>query len=94
MMMINDLDAASAAALLATRNDKGYETLDQFWQQDVLAGLEVVKDAKEVLQLNSDYFYLQASAQIGRGYAGVTALLTQNGERPAEISWRRFGRLK
>ena len=94
MMLIKNLDAATATAVLATRKDKGYASMDEFWQQDVLAGLEIVKDAKPVLQLNSGYFYLQASSKIGRGYAGLTALLTQNGEGPTDISWRRFGRIE
>lgn len=92
MMFIEGLTANAATALLTARDVDGYDDMTQFWQQHELTGLSIIAGAKPLMQLNSDYFYLQAKANIDRSYAGLTTLFKQRGV-DIEVLWQQFGRI-
>jgi len=93
MMLIEGLAIDTASALLAARDKDGYDNMAQFWQQHELTGLDVIVGAQSIMQLNSDYFYLQAKANIDRGYVGLTTLFKQRGI-DVEVLWRQYGRIE
>ncbi|NOQ93422.1 MAG: type II secretion system minor pseudopilin GspK [Methylophaga sp.] len=93
-MLIKDLSVQSAATLLAERAQSGYDDLASFWQLSALAGIEIEGKVKSVIQLNSDYYQLQAKARIGRGHEGLTTLFKQVDKEKVNIIWRRFGTLE
>jgi general secretion pathway protein K len=91
IMLVKGLSIDGAKAILGERARIGYENVEAFWQQSQLAGLEVTDGAKAILQLDSDYFELQANAKIGRGHAYLTTLLKQQGNDTVQIVSRQFG---
>jgi len=93
MMLIEGLDIEEASALLTARQIGGYDNMAQFWQQHELTGLHAIVGAESIMQLNSDYFYLQAKANIDRSYAGLTTLFKQSGI-DVEVLWRQYGRIE
>ena len=93
-MLIKDLSVKSAATLLAERAQAGYDDLASFWQSSTLAGIEIEGKAKSVVQLDSDYYQLQAQARIGRGHESVTTLFKQVDKEKVHIIWRRFGTIE
>lgn len=93
-MLIKDLSVQGAATLLAERAQSGYDNLASFWQSSALAGIEIEGKAKSVVQLDSDYYQLQAKARIGRGHEGLTTLFKQVDKERIQIIWRRFGTIE
>lgn len=93
-MLIQDFSIATAANVLAEREQSGYDNVDTFWQLDAFAGLEIESGIRSVVGLDSDYFMLQAQARIGRGRAGVTTLFKQVNKDKLQIIWRRFGMIE
>ena len=93
-MLIKDLPVQGAATLLAERAQSGYDDLASFWQSSTLAGIEIEGKAKSVIQLDSDYYQLQAKARIGRGHEGLTTLFKQVDKEKVNIIWRRFGTIE
>lgn len=91
IMLVKGLSIDGAKAILGERARTGYDNIQEFWQQSQLAGLEVTSGAKAILQLDSDYFELQANAKIGRGHANLTTLLKQQGNNTVQIVSRQFG---
>jgi len=93
-MLIDKLSIDKATIILAERAQSGYHDMASFWQLDALAGIDVDSKIKSVLQLESDYYMLQAKARIGRGHDGLTSLFKQVGKKKVQIIWRRFGQLE
>jgi len=93
-MLIKDLAIHDAARLLAERAQSGYDDLSSFWQSGTLAEIEVAEEVKSVIQLNSDYYQLRATARIGRGHEGLTTLFKQVDKEKVKIIWRRFGTIE
>jgi len=93
-MLIKDLAIHDAARLLAERVQSGYDDLASFWQSSTLAEIEVTEEVKSVIQLDSDYYQLQAKARIGRGHEGLTTLFKQVDKEKVQIIWRHFGTIE
>lgn len=93
MMFIDGLAVDAASALLVARDNDGYDNMAQFWQQHELTGLDLIAGSESIMQLNSDYFYLQAKANIDRSYVGLTTLFKQRGI-VVEVLWRQYGRIE
>jgi len=93
-MLIDSLTVTAAAAVLAERGQSGYDDLASFWQLDALAGIEIDGQVKSVLQLDSDYYMLQATARVGRGHEALRTLFKQVDKEKIHIIERRFGTIQ
>jgi len=72
MALVKELSETDARALIAARDEKPFESVQDFMVHDALAGLQV--DAKK-LSVSSAYFLFTAQVQIDRARAQLNSVL-------------------
>lgn len=73
--LADDLSVQELEALIEKREENPYETLDDFLAEKVFAGKEIPKQG---LSVHSDYFVLNAQADIGHVTRNMTSLLRRD----------------
>jgi len=89
-MFIADLSLEDAQKIIDERETDGYKTQLDFLNLEQLKGMNINNAVKSILQLDSDYFMLNAKAEIGKSRAYLTSLLQQQGSKEVNILWRHF----
>ena len=74
MALANGIADSDAEQLMDARGDKGYTTLGDFLQQQVLAGRGVKQDG---LNVATDYFLLDAATQFGYGQTHLFSIMAR-----------------
>ena len=75
MALANGITDSDAEQLMDARGDKGYTTLGEFLQQQVLAGRGVKQDG---LSVATDYFLLDAATQFGYGQSHLFSIMARS----------------
>jgi general secretion pathway protein K len=75
MALANGITDSDAEQLMDARGDKGYTTLGDFLQQQVLAGRGIKQDG---LSVASDYFLLDAATQFGDGQTHLFSIMARS----------------
>ena len=90
-MWLPELPLTEATAILTARAPEGYETIEAFWTETAIPIESRAIGGDSVLQLDSDYFKLSATAQIGRGQVRLSSLFKQQENGSPSLVWRQFG---
>ncbi len=72
MGLAENIAQSDAEALVESRGEEGFATLDEFLRHESLAGRKVARDG---LTVSSEYFVVRAEAHIGRMRARLSSLL-------------------
>lgn len=75
--LADNLDMETAEMLVNSRPEEGYNKVDEFLEQDLLAGTGLQGD---FLTVNSNYFMVHSEATVGQGQISLYSLLRKRGE--------------
>ena len=85
MSLTDDMSKADIEGLIKKREDNAYESVEAFLAEEVFAGKNV---SDEGLSVNSDYFLLQAEADIGHLQQTLTSIFVRDDEGRIEVLLR------
>lgn len=85
------LDREQARTLIEQRPEDGYETLEKFWQQPQLQGLNISPEMKKSLSLKRYYFELETQVSLSESQFGMSSWLYINSENKTRVLARRYG---
>ncbi len=77
LSLTDDLSQAGIEGLLKKREDKAYQSVEDFLAEEIFAGKNI---PLESLSVNSDYFLLKAQADIGHVHQTLTSIFLRNEE--------------
>jgi len=85
MSLADDMSKADIDGLIEKREDTAYESVEAFLAEEVFAGKNV---SDEGLSVNSDYFLLQAEADIGHLQQTLTSIFVRDDEGRIQVLLR------
>ena len=77
LSLADDLSKSEIESLVKKREDKAYKSVEDFLAEDIFAGKNI---PLEGLSVNSDYFLLQAQADIGHVQQILTSIFVRDNE--------------
>lgn len=77
LSLADDLSNSEIAGLLKKREDKAYKSVEDFLAEEIFAGKNI---PLEGLSVNSDYFLMQARADIGHVQQTLTSIFVRDNE--------------
>jgi general secretion pathway protein K len=77
MSLADDLSKSEIESLLKKREDKAYNNVEDFLAEEMFAGKNI---PLEGLSVNSDYFLMQAQADIGHVQQTLTSVFVRDDE--------------
>ena len=88
--LIAGLSEDEAQALIASRPEKGFENLEQFFASSQLSGLQVTDESKTLFSVTSGYFQAELTVQLADSSFKLTSVLKVN-DNQVQVVARRFG---
>ncbi len=85
LSLADDVSKTDIEGLIKKREDKAYDNVEAFLAEDVFAGKNV---SDEGLSVNSDYFLLQAEADIGHLQQTLTSIFERDDEGKIQVLLR------
>jgi general secretion pathway protein K len=77
LSLADDLSKSEIESLLKKREDKAYQSVEDFLAEEIFAGKNI---PLEGLSVNSDYFLMQAQADIGHVQQTLTSIFVRDDE--------------
>jgi general secretion pathway protein K len=77
LSLADELSKSEIESLVKKREDKAYQSVEDFLAEEIFAGKNV---PLEGLSVNSDYFLLQAQADIGHVQQTLTSIFVRDNE--------------
>lgn len=88
--LIPGLSEDDAQALIASRPEKGFENLEQFFASSQLSGLQLSNESKALFSVTSSYFQAELTVQLADSSFKLTSVLKVN-DNQVQVVARRFG---
>lgn len=85
MSLADDVSKTDIESLIKKREDKAYESVEAFLAEDIFAGKNI---SLEGLSINSDYFLLQAQADIGHLHQTLTSIFERDDKGRIQVVLR------
>ena len=89
-MLENKISVSDAEGIINQRPAKGFEKIEEFWENSSLAGLTLEADAKSSFVVDSQYFLLQAGAKVDSAIFKMDSVLKRKGNK-IEVLTRQYG---
>ncbi|KMV29439.1 type II secretion system minor pseudopilin GspK [Photobacterium swingsii] len=88
-----ELSVSDAKTLLTNRPYDGWQNVDEFFAENVIARIDgaIQSKAKEHIDIKSDYFQLDAEILVDRARVRVVALLKRDEQKQVTVVRRRYG---
>lgn len=88
--LIDGLSLSGAQSVLSSRPDKGFDDIEEFFEEVKQQGGQNVDAVKDLLTINSEYFKLQTQAEFVELRFSMTTLLHANNGKVTILA-RKFG---
>lgn len=89
--MIPGLSVDDAQSLIASRPEKGFENLEQFWASSQLSGLAVADNIKTMFSVKSRFFQAELTVQLADSSFKLTSVFKVDDNQAVQVVARRFG---
>jgi len=89
---ILDIPLEEAEQVLSAREEKGFKSVDDFFNAPALAKAKISTDKKQWLVVDSEYFKLKASASFSESYFSLNSILQVVDNNKIEVIGRRLGK--
>ncbi|WP_286264531.1 type II secretion system minor pseudopilin GspK [Thalassotalea atypica] len=86
------IDAQKAADILAARDDKGFETIDEFFNLPEVTSVNFTDDQKQQFVVDSEYFKLVANTRFSDSYFSLNTTLKVVSNNEVAVLSRTIGR--
>ncbi len=88
MSLSDNLDDTIANDIIENRGEEGYNSVDNFLQQDFLAGITI---PKETVDVSSQHFIVHGAAQFGKIKKQIHSVIVREKARPTQVILRSQG---
>ncbi|WP_404342203.1 type II secretion system minor pseudopilin GspK [Pseudoalteromonas mariniglutinosa] len=88
--LIDGLSVSAAQSVLSSRPDKGFDNIEEFFEQVNQQGAQNIKSVEDLFTINSEYFKLQTQAKFVELRFSMTTLLHANNGKVTILA-RKFG---
>ena len=93
--VVDSLTVADGEALVEARDEEGFDSIEAFFGHNLMANHQIPenqeKETKDILDVKSDYFLLDAMAEFDQSIARLHSLLKRNSDGGVHVVMRSRG---
>jgi general secretion pathway protein K len=92
LVALLDLTQDDAAQVLSNRDEKGFESIDDFFDLPEFEKTKLTDEQKQLFVVDSEYFKLKATANFNNSYFGLISIMKVDNKNKINVLSRIIGR--